>query len=62
MRVIFRTPKDENMRISGAKTKKKKNSNFTLDVVRMQILYPIEVSIVKMLIGDGTSTIPCRFE
>ena len=61
MRVIFRTPKDENMRISGAKTEKKK-SNFTLDVVRMQILYPIEVSIVKMLIGDGTSTIPCRFE
>lgn len=61
MRVIFRTPKDENMRISGAKTEKK-NSNFTLDVVRMQILYPIEVSIVKMLIGDGTSTIPCRFE
>lgn len=49
------------MRISGAKTEKKK-SNFTLDVVRMQILYPIEVSIVKMIIGDGTNTIPCRFE
>ena len=61
MRVIFRTPKDENMRISGAKAEKK-NSNFTLDVVRMQILYPIEVSIVKMIIGDGASTIPCRFE
>lgn len=61
MRVIFRTPEDENMRISGAKTKKK-YSNFTLDVVRMHILYPIEVSIVKMLIGDGTSTIPCRFK